>query len=88
MTDGNYLQDNITAFFNALIGNCRTVEGSRPMPIAVFDDIISLQYDSINKVVFIETKPHNYTIVEVGADLRLSEFTKKVDLERMKMEEQ
>ena len=76
----SYLQDNLTGFFNAIIRNCRTITGDTSLLEDVFQDITSLQYDSINKVVFIETKKHNYTLVEVGNNLRLCEFKRKVDL--------
>ena len=80
MTNGNYLQDNLTGFFNMLIRNCHTITGDESLLDDIFDRIVSLQYDSINKTVLIETKDHNYTLVEVGANLRLCEFKKKVVL--------
>ena len=84
MNDGNYLQDMITAAFNIIVGNCTVNDGTRPLPFKLFQDIISMQYDSINKVVLIETSTHNYTLVEKGSEIKLSEFTRGLNLERMK----
>ena len=71
ISDSNYLQDNISIFFNALVNNCTAVTGDKSLLSNLFDCIISLQYDSINKVVFIETPEHNYFLTEIGDKLRL-----------------
>lgn len=80
MSSDNYLQGNITDFFNLLINNCIVKKGTKPILRNLFDKIISLQYDSTNQVVFIETDCNYYFLVELEDNIRLCEFKKEVKL--------
>ena len=79
----NYLQGTITDFFNLLINNCSVKKGSNPILRNLFDKILTLQYDSTNQVVFIETKSNFYFLVELEDNMRLCEFKKDLNLSWM-----
>ena len=76
----DYIHSMITDFFNILVSNCKVIDGSKPLKEGLFDDILTVQYDGKNNVVFIETPNFNYCLVEDGDQLKLSEFGRGVDL--------
>jgi len=73
----NYFNETITEFFNMMVNSCINITGNKPLEKDIFKNIISVQYESINKTIFIETETFNYVMFEDNGTIRLCEFFKK-----------
>ena len=81
MTD--YLRITITDFLNLIINNTVSVTGNKPLEKDLFKNIISIQYQALNKTIFIETETFNYVLGETdNGNLRLSEFFKSETMKK------
>ena len=80
MSNNNYLNETITDFFNIVVNSSFVLktDGNKPLEKDIFKDILSIQYQAMNKTVFIETATYNYVLTEGDGTLRLCEFYKKV----------
>ena len=77
-SDSNYLKDSITDFFNLIVNSCISVTGNKPLEKDIFKDIESIQFQAMNKTVYIQTKTYNYVLAEADGTLRLCEFFKRI----------
>lgn len=76
----NYLYDTISEFFNTMINVSILLktDGNKPLEKDIFKDIESIQYQAMNRTVYIQTKTFNYVLTEADGTLRLCEFYKRI----------
>lgn len=80
MNNDNYLNETITEFFNTMINVSILLktDGNKPLEHNIFKDILSIQYQAMNKTVMIETAKYNYVLTEADGTLKLCEFYKNI----------
>ena len=80
MSESDYLKESITDFFNLMVNWSILIEtdGNKPLEKDLFKDIENVQYQALNKTVYIQTKTFNYVLTESDGTLRLCEFYKTI----------